>query len=91
MGILQYCQKSHLVFDLGISLTVIQKKVGIDEGNGNKFWVCTVFPRKSFCCGYHAQLLTEITVCLKYNWCLVISKVAIGMFGQYFWKSQFLA
>ena len=91
MGIFQYCQKSHLVFDLGISLTVIQKKVGIDEGNWSKFWVCTVFPRKSFCCNYHAQLSTEITVCLKYNWCLVISKVAIGMFGQYFWKSQFLA
>ena len=34
--ILQYCQKSCLVFDLGIRLTVIQEKVGIDEGNGNK-------------------------------------------------------
>ena len=37
MGIFQYCQKSHLVFDFGISLTVIQKKVGIDEGNWSKF------------------------------------------------------
>ena len=36
MKILQYCQKSCLVFDLGIRLTVIRKKVGIDEGNGNK-------------------------------------------------------
>ena len=36
MEILQYCQKSRLVFDLGIRLTVIQEQVGIDEGNGNK-------------------------------------------------------
>ena len=36
MEILQYCQKSRLVFDLGIRLTVIQEKVGIDEGNQNK-------------------------------------------------------
>ena len=36
MEILQYCQKSRLVFDLGIRLTVIQEQVGIDEVNGNK-------------------------------------------------------
>ena len=86
MEILQHCQKSRLVFDLGIRLTVIQEKVGIDEGNKNKCWVCIVFPRKSFCCRYHAQLSTDITVCLKYNWCLLISKVVIGMFGEHFWK-----
>ena len=82
MEFLKYCQKSRLVFDLGIRLTVIQEQVGIDEVNGNKCWVGIVFPRKSFCCRYHAQLLTEITVCLKHNWCLLISKVAICMFGQ---------
>ena len=82
MEFLKYCQKSRLVFDLGIRLTVIQEQVGIDEGNGNKCWVCIVFPRKSFCCHYHAQLSTEITFCLKYNWCLLIPKVVIGMFGQ---------
>ena len=36
MEFLKYCQKSRLVFDLGIRLTVIQEQVGIDEGNGNK-------------------------------------------------------
>ena len=81
-----------MVFGFGIKLTVIQEKAGIDyEGNGNKCWVCTVLPCHSSWCGCHAQLLTEITVCLKYNWCLLISKVDIGMFGQYFWISQFLA
>ena len=57
--ILQFCQKFRLVFDFGIRLTVIQKKVGIDyEGNGNKSWVCTVLPCYSSWCGCHAQLLT---------------------------------
>ena len=37
MYILQFCQKFCLVFDFGIMLTVIQKKVGINyEGNGTK-------------------------------------------------------
>ena len=45
IDILQFCQKFHWVFHFVISLTVIQKKVGIDyEGNGNKCWVCTVLP-----------------------------------------------
>ena len=91
MELLKYCKKSRLVFHLGIRLTVIQEQVGIDDVYGNKCWVCIVFPRKSFCCRYHAQLSTDITVCLKYNWCLLISKVVIGMFGEYFGKSQFLA
>ena len=91
MEILQYCEKSRLVFDLGIRLTVIQEKVGIDEGNGNKCWIFRVFPCNSSWCGCHAQLLTEITVCLKYNWCSLISEVHIGMFRQYFWMGQFLA
>ena len=43
MKILQYCQKSRLVFDLGSRLTVIQEKDGTDEGNWNKYWICTVF------------------------------------------------
>ena len=75
-------KKSRLVFDLGIRLTVIQKHAGTDEGNGNKCWACIGFPHKNFCCRYHAQLSNEITVCLKYNWCLRISKVVICMFGQ---------
>ena len=36
MKILRYCQKFRLVFDLGITLTVIQENVGTDEGNENK-------------------------------------------------------
>ena len=36
MKFLKYCQKSRLVFDLGIRLTVIQEQVGIGEVNGNK-------------------------------------------------------
>ena len=93
MGILQYCQKFGLVFDFGITLTVIQKKVGIDEGNSNKCWVCTVLVLAchSSWCVCHAQLSTEITVCLKYDWCLLISKVDIAMFGKYFYLIQFLA
>ena len=91
MEIWQCCQKSRLVFDFCILLTVIQKKVGIDEGNGNKSWVCTVFPCNSSWCDCHAQLSTEITICLEYDWCLLISKVDIGMLGQYFWISRFLA
>ena len=82
MQSLKYCQKSRLVFHLGIRLTVIQEQVGTDEDNGNKCWVCIVFPSKSFCCRYHAQLSNEITVFFKYNWCLLISKVVICMFGQ---------
>ena len=84
MEILQYCKKTRLVLDLGIRLTVTQEKVGIDEGNGNKCWVCTVFPCNSSWRGCHAQLSTEITVSLKYNWCLLICRIDISMFGQYF-------
>ena len=84
-------QKSRLVFDLGIMLIVVQEKVGIDEGNENKYWVWTVFSCNSFWCGCHAKRLTEITVCLKHNWCLLSSKVDIGIFVQYFCISQFLA
>ena len=80
-------QNSRLVFDLGIMLTVIQEKAGIDQGNENKYWVWTVFPCNSSWCGCHAKRLTEITSCLKYNWCLLISKVDTGIFVQYFWKS----
>ena len=36
MKILQYCQRSCWVFDLGIRLTVIHEKVGTDEHNENK-------------------------------------------------------
>ena len=90
METLRYCQKSRLVFDLGIRLTVIQEKVGTDEGNENKCWVSTVFPSNSLC-GCHAQLSTEKIICLKYYCCLLIFKIDIGMFGQYFWISQFLA
>ena len=36
MEIWQCCQKSRFVFGFCILLTVIQKKVGIDEGSGNK-------------------------------------------------------
>ena len=82
MEFLKYRQKSRLLFDLGIRLTVTQEQDGIDEANENKCWFCIVFRRKSFCCRYHAQLITEITVCLKYNWCFLISKVVIFMFGQ---------
>ena len=32
----KYCQKSRLVFNLGIRLTVIQEQVDTDEVNGNK-------------------------------------------------------
>ena len=78
----KYCQKSRLVFNLGIRLTVIQEQVDTDEVNGNKSWVCIVFPRKSFCCCYHAQHSSEIAICLKHNWCLMISKVVICMFRQ---------
>ena len=78
----KYCQKSRLVFNLGIRLTVIQEQVDTDEVNGNKSWVCIVFPRKSFCCCYHTQHSSEIAICLKYNWCLMISKVVICMFRQ---------
>ena len=87
----QYCQKPCLLFDLGIMLTVIQEKVGIDESYENNCWVCTAFPHKSSCCGCHAKLSNEIIVYLKYNCYLLISKFDVGMFGQYFWKSQFLA
>ena len=82
MEFLKYCQKSRLVFDLGIRWTVIQEHVGTDEGNRSKCWACIAFPHKNFSCRYHAQLSNEITVCLKYNWCLRISKVVICMFGQ---------
>ena len=91
MEIWQCCQKSRFVFGFCILLTVIQKKVGIDEGSGNKSWVFTVFPCNSSWCDCHAQRSTEITICLKYDWCLLISKVDIGTFGQYIWTSQFLA
>ena len=67
MEIWQCCQKSRFGFDFCTWLTVIWKKVGIDEGSGNKSWVCTVFPGNSSWCDCHAQLSTEITVCLKYN------------------------
>lgn len=65
--ILQYYNKSRLLFELGIRLTVIQEKVGIDEGTGNKYRICTVFSRKSSCFGCHAQFSTKITFCLKSN------------------------
>ena len=91
MEIWQCCQKSRFVFGFCILLTVIQKKVGIDEGSGNKSWVFTVFPCNSSWCDCHAQRSAEITICLKYDWCLLISKVDIGTFGQYIWTSQFLA
>ena len=80
-----------LKFDLGFMLTVIQEKVGIDQGNENKYWVWTVSPCNISWCGGHAKHLTEITVCSRYNWCLLISKVDIGIFVQYFCVSQFLA
>ena len=86
MEILQYYQKSCFVFDLGIRLTVIQEKV-----TGIKYRTCTVFPRKSSWCGCHAQLSYETTICLKSNWCSLISKVDIGMFAKYIFIGKVLA
>ena len=48
MQILQYYQKRRWVLDLGIRLTLIHERVGIDQRNGNRLVSAVfVFPYKS--------------------------------------------
>ena len=54
MKILEHSQKSCLVFDLGIRVTVIHQKVDIDDRKENKFWVFKVFPYNRSWSGCHA-------------------------------------